>query len=144
MTHADALITMLAGSSEINAHFTSPPFHQREIRDPAIRTIMSSDDVMGGATTFTMLSTTARFHRENPVAYAAVLAALEEANAMIRTDPNDAARVLIEADGGGGFSAEEIAVVLADPEIKFTGVVVNLMKYEIGRASCRERVYTSV
>ena len=94
MSHADALVTMLAGSSEINAHFTSPPFHQREIRDPAIRTIMSSDDVMGGATTFTMLSTTARFHSENPVAYAAVLAALEEANAMIRADPNDAARDL--------------------------------------------------
>jgi len=129
MSHADALVTMLAGSSEINAHFTSPPFHQREIRDPAIRTIMTSNDVMGGATTFTMLSTTARFHRENPVAYAAVLAALEEANAMIRTDPNDAARVLIEADGGGGFSAEEIAAVLADPQIEFTTTPANVMKY---------------
>ncbi|HEY7673231.1 MAG TPA: ABC transporter substrate-binding protein [Gammaproteobacteria bacterium] len=129
MTHADALVTMLAGSSEISAHFTSPPFHQREIKDPAIRTIMSSDDVMGGATTFTMLSTTARFRREHPAAYAAVLAALEDANAMIRADPAEAARVLIAADGGGGFSVDEIVAVLEDPDIEFTTTPQNLLKY---------------
>jgi NitT/TauT family transport system substrate-binding protein len=129
MTHADALVTMLAGSSGISAHFTSPPFHQREIKEPSIRTIMSSDNVMGGATTFTMLSTTARFRSENPAAYAAVLAALEEANALIRADPANAARVLIEADGGGGFSAEEIVAVLEDPDIEFTTTPANVMKY---------------
>jgi len=129
MNHADALIAMLSGSSEINAHFTSPPFHQREIAEPSIRTIMSSDDVMGGATTFTMLSTTARFRSENPDAYAAVLAALEEANEMIRADPAAAARVLIEADGGGGFTPEEIAAILEDPDVEFTTTPANVMKY---------------
>jgi NitT/TauT family transport system substrate-binding protein len=129
MTHADALVAMLSGASEVNAHFTSPPFHQREIREPGIRTLMSSDDVMGGATTFTMLSTTARFRSENPVAYAAVLAALEEANAMIRADPATAARVLIEADGGGGFTPDEIVAVLEDPDIEFTTTPENVMKY---------------
>jgi NitT/TauT family transport system substrate-binding protein len=129
MTHADALVTMLAGSSEINSHFTSPPFHQREIKEPSIRTIMSSDDVMGGATTFTMLSTTARFRNDHPAAYAAVLAALEEANAMIRSDPADAARVLIEADGGGGFSVDEVVAVLEDPDIEFTTTPRNVVKY---------------
>ena len=129
MTHADALVTMLAGSSEISAHFTSPPFHQREIREPSIRTIMSSDEVMGGATTFTMLSTTARFRSENAGAYAAVLAALEDANALIRADPAEAARVLIEADGGGGFSVEEIVAVLEDPDIEFTTTPRNVVKY---------------
>jgi NitT/TauT family transport system substrate-binding protein len=129
MTHADALVALLSGAGEINAHFTSPPFHQREIRDPAIRTIMNSDDVLGGATTFTMLSTTARFRAENPAAYAAVLAALEEANAMIRADPAEAARVLIAADGGGGFTADEIVAVLEDPDIEFTTTPANVMKY---------------
>ena len=120
---------MLAGSSEISAHFTSPPFHQREIREPSIRTIMSSDEVMGGATTFTMLSTTARFRSENAGAYAAVLAALEDANALIRADPAEAARVLIEADGGGGFSVEEIVAVLEDPDIEFETTPRNVVKY---------------
>ena len=40
---------------------------------------MTSDDVMKGSTTFTMLSTTTQFRDRNPKAVAAVLAALEEA-----------------------------------------------------------------
>ena len=81
MTHPDAVVALLSGTSQINAHFTSPPFHQRELKDPRIRTVLTTDDVLGGATTFTMLSTTARFREQNPQAYAAVLAALDEANA---------------------------------------------------------------
>lgn len=129
MTHPDAVIAMLSGSSEINAHYTSPPFHHRERRDPAIRTIMSSYDVMGGSTTFTMVSTTSRFRDENPQLYAAFLAALEEANRMIVDDPAAAADVLIQAGGSGGFSRDELVDILADPEIRFTTTPENVMKY---------------
>ena len=87
MTHPDAVIALLSGANQINAHFTSPPFHQREIKDPRVRTVLDTDEIMGGATTFTMLSTTARYREANPQAYAAVLAALEEANELIRSDP---------------------------------------------------------
>ena len=94
MTHPDAVVAMLSGTSQINAHFTSPPLHQRELKDPNVRTVLTTDDVMGGSTTFTMLSTTARFREENPQAYAAVLAALEEATELIRDAPEEAARIL--------------------------------------------------
>jgi NitT/TauT family transport system substrate-binding protein len=77
MTHADAVIALLSGSNQINAHFTSPPFHQREIEDPRVRTVLDTDVIMGGSTTFTMLSTTARYREANPLAYGAVLGALE-------------------------------------------------------------------
>jgi NitT/TauT family transport system substrate-binding protein len=90
---------------------------------------MSTDEVMGGATTFTMLSTTARFRSDNPDAYAAVLAALDEATSIIREDPQAAARILIEHDGGGGFTPEEIVEVLADPDIVFTTTPANVMRY---------------
>lgn len=129
MTHPDGVVAMLSGSSEVNAHFTSPPFHQRERQDPSIRTIMSTDDIMGGATTFTMLSTTTRFHDENPALYGAVLAALEEANTLIRADHGMAARVLLEADGGGGFSEAELTEVIGDPDISFTTTPQNVLRY---------------
>jgi len=129
MTHADALIALLSGGNQINAHFTSPPFHQREIRDPRVRTVLDTDEVMGGATTFTMLSTTARFREQNPAAYAAVLAALEEANELIRSDPRAAAEVLFAAESAAGFSVDEIVEVLADPDIRFTTTPENVAKY---------------
>ncbi len=40
MTHADALVA-LSGGKQISAHFTSPPFHQREIKDTRVRTLLT-------------------------------------------------------------------------------------------------------
>jgi len=129
MTHPDGVIALLAGSGAIDAHFTSPPFHQREIKDPHIRTIMTTDDVMGGSTTFTMLSTTAAFREKNPKAYAAVLKALDEAGDVILSDKEDAADILLRSTGESGFSREEILEVLNDPKVKFTTTPENIMKY---------------
>jgi NitT/TauT family transport system substrate-binding protein len=125
MTHPDAVIALLAGSSAVDAHFTSPPFAQREKKDPRIRTIMLSDDVMGGSTTFTMVSTTAKFHDQNPKVFTAVLKAIDEANQLIAADKKSAAELL----GDKGFTVQEIVDVLNDPHIKFTTTPENIMKY---------------
>ncbi len=128
MTHPDCVVAMLARAGGVNAHFTSPPFHQREIQDPGIRTIMTTRDVMGGSTTFTMLSTTARYRDENPAVHAAVIAALEEANAAIRQDTRAAAELLL-ARSPGGFTVDDIAAVLEDPDIRFTTTPENVTRY---------------
>lgn len=129
MTHADGVIALLGGSGAINAHFTSPPFHQRERKDPKVRTIMTTNDVMGGAATFTMLSTTAKFRDKNPKIVTAVLKALDEANAMIVADKKKAAETMLGATTESGFSIEEIMAVLNDPDIQFTTTPESIMKY---------------
>jgi len=129
MTHPDGVVALLGGSGAIAAHFTSPPFHQRERKDPRVHTIMTTDDVMKGSTTFTMLSTTAAFRERNPKVVAAVLAALEEANASIRDDKAMAAKLLRESTTESGFSPEELLEVIADPAVKFTTTPENVMKY---------------
>jgi NitT/TauT family transport system substrate-binding protein len=128
MTHPDAVIALLAGSA-IDAHFTSPPFAQREKKDPRVRTIMLSDDVTGGSTTFTMVSTTTKFREQNPKVYAAVLKAINEANQMIAADKKAAAELLLASTNDKGFSVQEIVDVLSDPHIKFTTTPENVMKY---------------
>jgi sulfonate transport system substrate-binding protein len=129
MTHPDGVVAMLSGTGGINSHFTSPPFHQREIADPAIRTILTTTDVLGGPATFTMLSTTRTFHDGHPQLYAAVLAALEEAQAMIRDDLPWAASVLIGAEASAGFEEAELVDVLSDDDIEFTATPQNVMDY---------------
>lgn len=129
MTHPDGVVAMLSGAGDIDSHFTSPPFHQRERADPAIRTIMTTDEVMGGATTFTMLSTTASFRENNSGVYQAVFDALQEAQEMIRSDSALAAQVLIAADGGGGLPEEALIEVLGDEDIDFTMTPQNIMRY---------------
>jgi len=128
MTHADGVIALLGGSGAINAHFTSPPFHQRERKDPKVRTIMTTNEVMGGPATFTMLSTTAKFREQNPKIVAAVLKALDEANAMIVADKKKAAETMLAATTEGA-SLDEILAVLNDPDIRFTTTPESVMKY---------------
>jgi len=149
MTHPDAVVALLSGATGISAHFASPPFHQRERRDPKIRTIMTSDDVMGGSTTFTMLSTTKKFRNENPEIYKAVLKALEEANARIASDPRAAAEILMASTPDSGFSLDETAAMLKDPAVKFTTTPENVSKYadfmhEIGSITRRPASWKDV
>jgi NitT/TauT family transport system substrate-binding protein len=142
MTHPDAVVALLSGSGAIAAHFASPPFHQRERRDPAVRTILTSDDVMGGSTTFTMLSTTTAFRQSRPEVYGAVLSALAEANERIAADPRAAAELLLGTTSERGFSVDEMTGILQDPAVKFTTTPEHVLKYaefmhETGSISAR-------
>ncbi len=129
LTHPDGVAAMLSGHHEVNNHYTSPPFFERELRDPKIRTIQTTDQVMGGATTFTMLYTTTKFHDENPKTYGALLAALTEAIQIINADKRAAARLFLEGSDGKGWTEEEIFKALSSPDIQFTTSPQNVMKY---------------
>lgn len=127
MTHPDAVIALLSGS--ISAHFTSPPFYQRERKDPRVHTILTSNEILGGSTTFTMLSTTSKFREQNPTVYKAVMQALEEANQRIVADKTAAAELFLSTTAQKGFTVQEITAVLADKSSKFTTTPENIMKY---------------
>jgi NitT/TauT family transport system substrate-binding protein len=129
LTHPDGVISMLSGRNEVDMHYTSPPFHQRERKDPRIRTIQTSDQVMGGPSTFTMLYTTTKFHDDNPKTYRAILDALTESIAMINADKRAAARIFLDSSDGKGWTEDEIVAVLDDPDNKFTTAPQNVMTY---------------
>jgi NitT/TauT family transport system substrate-binding protein len=128
LTHADALIALSSGRADITAHFASPPFHQRERKLTDMRTIMSSNEVMGGPSTFTMLYTTSRFHDANPKVVAAFLRALEEAIGSINADKRAAAQTFIDMEAQS-MALAEVLEVLEDPDIRYTTTPENVMKY---------------
>jgi NitT/TauT family transport system substrate-binding protein len=130
MGHPDAVVALSSKGAGIAAHYASSPFHEIEIKKEGIRTIQSSDDVMGGSTTFTMVSTTAKFYQESPKAYRAFLSALKEAQQMIRSDPKGSIEVLIASMGGKSpLSEEELLAILQRPNMKYTSVPENVLKY---------------
>jgi NitT/TauT family transport system substrate-binding protein len=129
MAHPEALITLMSGGGSIVGHWASAPFDDREVKDPAIKTIMNSDDVMGGSTTFTMMSTTSRFQSENPKLFAAVTKALKRAQEMIGEDKKGAAAVLLESMGGKGWTVDEFVAILNEPDTKYTTKPENVLTY---------------
>ena len=129
MQHPDSVVALLSRNKQITSHYASAPFHQRERKDPAIRTIMNTNDVMGGPQTFTMISTTTKFHDENPKAYATFVAALEQSFEIIRADKKAAAQVLLDSMGGKSWTADELVEILNEPDIYYTTKPENVMKY---------------
>src|SRR4029077_649444 len=129
LTHPDGLTMLLAGKSEITAHFTSPPFHQRERKDPAVRPITTSNEIMGGPSTFTMLYAPTRFYEENPKAYTAVLKALQAAIDFINADKKAAAEVFLKSDEGRGWKLDDLMEILNDPDVRFTTSPESVMTY---------------
>jgi len=129
MQHPDSVVALLSGNKQIMSHYASAPFHQRERKDPAIRTIMNTNDVMGGPQTFTMISTTTKFHDENLKAYATFVAALKQSFEIISADKKAAAQVLLDSMGGKGWTVDELVEILNEPDIYYTTKPENVMKY---------------
>jgi NitT/TauT family transport system substrate-binding protein len=127
MKHPDALAALLSGKTEITAHFANSPFQERELQAPGAHKVLSSYDVLGPST-LNSLYTTARFHDDNPKAYQAVLAALDEAVRIINADKKAAARTYVEEEHSK-LDPAFVAKILEDPEFVVTAVPQGIMTY---------------
>ena len=119
LPHPDGTAAMLSGSSEITGHLSSPPFQYQQLQSPKIHRVFSSYEVLGGPHTFNLIWSKERFRTENPKTYAAFLAALKEAVALINADHQTAADIFL-AQNKGEKDRAFILSLLADPEIQFT------------------------
>jgi NitT/TauT family transport system substrate-binding protein len=128
MKHPDAMAALLSGHSEITAHFGSAPFQYLELQDKAAHRVLSSYDVLGGPHTFNVVWTTQKFHDDNPKVYAAFLTALNEAMALIKSDPKRAAAIYIDEEKSK-LSPEFVEQMIRDPENVFTTTPQKVMKY---------------
>ncbi len=128
LSHADGTNALLSGKSEIDAHFTSPPFQYQQLDDPRVHRVPSSYEVTGGPATFSGLFTTSRVHDANPKVFRAVLAAVEDANAIIKTDPRRAAEIYVRLDNSK-LTVDQVEKILRDPDIIYGIAPQNITKF---------------
>jgi sulfonate transport system substrate-binding protein len=128
MAHPDGQAALLSGQSEVDAHFSSPPFQYQQLRNPAIHTVLNSYDVLGGAATFNVVWTTSKFRNENPKLYDAFVKALDEATALINSDRPMVAEAYLRISRDKD-TVQDIVAMLSDPQIVFTTTPQNIMKY---------------
>ena len=128
MNSPDASAALRSGLGDVDTNFSLPPFQYAELKVPGIHTLVSSNDIMGGPHTFTMVYTTSKFHDANPKTYQAFLAAIKEAVAIINHDKAGAARTYIEMTKSRE-SVSELVAILEDPLVKFTITPTGTMKF---------------
>lgn len=119
LPHPEGLRALLSGAGEITAQFTSPPFQNTALENPAIRTVLNSYDVMGGPNTFLMVWATGKFRAENPKTFRAVVDAMKDATDAINADKKRAAETYVR-EGGGKESVDRILGLMNDPQMKYT------------------------
>jgi NitT/TauT family transport system substrate-binding protein len=129
MAHPDAQQVLLSGLGEVTAHFSSPPFQYQQLKQPGIRRIVNSYEVLGGPATFNVVFAARKFREENPKVYAAFVAAFGEAIAAIKADKRASAARYLEIARDRKSSVEDILAMLEDPEIEFTMTPKATMKY---------------
>ncbi|NKJ39503.1 ABC transporter substrate-binding protein [Rhizobium sp. SG570] len=92
LPHPEALAALMSGKTEINAHFTSPPFQYVEAKSPNIHRVLSSTDYLGNIT-LDVTFAPKKFVDANPKMTQAFIDALDEANDLIAKDKKMAAEI---------------------------------------------------
>lgn len=128
LSHPDGTAALLAGRTEITAHFTSPPFQYQQLQDAKVHKVLSSYEITDGPASFSAIWTTAKFRNENPKSYQAVLAAVDEATAFIKENRREAAQIFNKLDNSK-LPEEFIEKILADPDIVFSTAPQNVEKF---------------
>jgi sulfonate transport system substrate-binding protein len=120
LAHPDALLALKTGTAGVNAHFTSSPFYEEEIKIPGVHLVTTNYEILGGPATAIVISATAKFRGANPKAYKAFVDALGEAIETVNRDKRAAAQVYLEVSRDTRNSVDDIMRIITDKDYAFT------------------------
>ncbi len=117
--HPDATAAVIAGKTEINAHFGNPPFQDQELAgNPNAKVVLDSYEVLGGPSSATVLYATEKWVKDNPKTYRAFLDALVEAAQLASSNPEAAADAYLRVNRNS-IDRALLVKVLKDPKVQF-------------------------
>ena len=118
--HPDAAIALANPSSEVNSHFSLPPYLNLELALPGVHAVLNSNDVYGGPVSNGVIFGTKKFVTGNPKLVVALLDGLRDAMEIIAKDPKRAAAIYLDA------TKDKFGVDALVKEITAPGVVYSL------------------
>jgi NitT/TauT family transport system substrate-binding protein len=123
MPHPDALQALV--TNQIAGYMGSPPF-QNEAVKRGCRVLLNSRDIVGPLT-FSVCFALETYGKKKPANVQAVKDAIAKGIALLKSRPEEAARMLA-AESGGRQSSEDLVKLLADPNTTFTDEIVGVPK----------------
>jgi NitT/TauT family transport system substrate-binding protein len=128
LPHPEAVKALLS-RLEISAYFSSAPFTQIVLRDPGVHAILNSDSVFGGKGSFLVMAVSKRFADKNPGLLRATVAAIEEADTLIKEDPRRAAEIYLAVEPSSIMTVDFIADLLKSSASDFGVEVYGVKTY---------------
>ena len=120
LSHPDGLLAITNNSGGVDAHFTTSPFHEQEMKIPGVRTLTTSYEILGGPATAVVIATSTKYRDANPRTYLAFLSALKEAIDSINKDKRVAAKVYLDQAKDTKNSVDDIFAMINAPDYAFT------------------------
>ncbi len=120
MSHPDGLAALKNGTGGIDAHFTSSPYSEEELKFPNVRTLMTSYDIMGGPATAITIAGTTKFRESDPKAYRAFYDALTEAIDTVNRDKRAAAKLYVSANKGITETPDQVYGMISHKDYAYT------------------------
>jgi NitT/TauT family transport system substrate-binding protein len=120
LSHPDGYAALMSNTGGVNAHFTTSPFHELEMKIPGVRTLTTSYEILGGRATALLIVATSKFRDANPKTYRAFLAALKDAIDSINRDKRAAAARYLEWANDKKSTLEEVTAAISNPDYAFT------------------------
>jgi len=120
LSHPDGLLAITNNTGGVDAHFTTSPFHEQEMKIPGMRTLTTSYEILGGPATAIVIATSTRYRDANPKTYKAFFDALKEAIDTINKDKRAASKVYLEQAKDTKNSVDDILGMINAPDYAFT------------------------
>ena len=120
LSHPDATLAFTNNTAGVNAHFSSSPFYEQEMKVPDAHLVTTNYEILGGPATAVMLTASTKFHDANPKAYKAFYDSLSEAIAIINKDKRAAAELYLTAAQDKKNSVEDILKIISDKDYAYT------------------------
>jgi NitT/TauT family transport system substrate-binding protein len=120
LAHPDATLAFINNTAGVNAHFSTSPFYEQEIKVPGAHLITTSYDILGGPATALVITTSSKFREANPKAYRAFIDAEKEAIETINRDKRAASKFYLEAANDTKNTVDDINAMIGDKDYAFT------------------------
>lgn len=69
LSHSDAVLALTNNTVGVNAHFTSSPFYEQEIKVPGVHLLATNYEILGGPATAGVLAASAKCRDASPNSY---------------------------------------------------------------------------
>ena len=120
LSHPDATLAFTNNTAGVNAHFSSSPFYEQEIKLPGAHLVTTNYEILGGPATAVLLTASTKFHDANPRAYKAFYDGLSEAITIINNDKRAAAELYLAAAQDRKNSVDDILKIISDKDYNYT------------------------
>jgi NitT/TauT family transport system substrate-binding protein len=124
---AAAATALVAGTGDIDAHFSRTPYVDAELADPAIHRVMDSFDI-AGPHTIAVLVSTMRFRTAHIELSKAILSALQAADDLIAKTPGAAAEIFADAAKEEDIPLEDLSDMIGDPDLAYRAAPAGVMR----------------